>query len=124
MAGWLAERRAAGDSIAQHGFQHQRLGLRPSAGRPFGGRRGAEFVGLSGSEAQRAVDAGWRVLKLAGIEPDGFVAPLRCARRSPRAFAGGPDCCGCTAPAPSASRCPRPGARRAQERWAAHCRHR
>jgi predicted deacetylase len=32
-------------------------------------------VGLDGMETRRAVDAGWRVLKLAGIEPDGFVAP-------------------------------------------------
>ncbi len=38
-------------------------------------RRAAEFAGLDGGETRRAVDAGWRVLKLAGIEPDGFVAP-------------------------------------------------
>src|SRR5262249_20185106 len=38
--------------------------------------RGAgEFTGLDGDETRRAVNAGWRVLKLAGIEPDGFVAP-------------------------------------------------
>jgi len=37
--------------------------------------RSAEFVGLDRDETRRAVDAGWRVLKLAGIEPDGFVAP-------------------------------------------------
>jgi predicted deacetylase len=36
---------------------------------------GAEFVGLDDEETRRAVDAGWRVLKLAGVEPDGFVAP-------------------------------------------------
>jgi uncharacterized protein len=62
MVRWLESRRLGGDSIAQHGFQHLR------------GRRG-EFAGLSGSETRRAVDAGWRVLKLAGIAPDGFVAP-------------------------------------------------
>ena len=50
------------------------------------GRRGGEFVGLDDEETRRAVDAGWRVLKLAGIEPDGFVAPAyaytpRCASR-------------------------------------------
>ena len=39
------------------------------------GKRPAEFVGLDDDETRRAVDAGWRVLKLAGIEPDGFVAP-------------------------------------------------
>ena len=30
---------------------------------------------MSGEEARRAVDAGWRLLKLAGLEPEGFVAP-------------------------------------------------
>jgi predicted deacetylase len=70
MVSWLAERRDAGDSIAQHGFQHVCL------------RRGSllthrpgEFSGLDAEEARRAVNAGWRVMKLAGIEPDGFVAP-------------------------------------------------
>jgi len=67
MTGWLTERRRAGDSIAQHGFQHRRLRRRRSGG--------AEFVGLDGRETKSALDAGWRVLKLAGIEPDGFVAP-------------------------------------------------
>jgi len=78
MTGWLAERRQAGDSIAQHGFQHER----PQRGSLFRhalagmrGRHSAEFVGLDEEETRRAVDAGWRVLKLAGIEPDGFVAP-------------------------------------------------
>ncbi len=76
MTEWLCERRRAGDSIAQHGFQHQHLRGGTSA-RPTlsGGRRFAEFVGLDDDETRRAVDAGWRVLKLAGIEPDGFVAP-------------------------------------------------
>lgn len=78
MTGWLADRRRAGDSIAQHGFQHERTGratlsrqtlLRAPA------RRTGEFVGLDAEETRRAVNAGWRVLKLAGIEPDGFVAP-------------------------------------------------
>jgi predicted deacetylase len=79
MAGWLEERRRRGDSIAQHGFQH----ARPRRGGAFSrqtqahahSRRSAEFVGLDRDETRRAVDAGWRVLKLAGIEPDGFVAP-------------------------------------------------
>jgi predicted deacetylase len=78
MAGWLAERRRTGDSIAQHGFQHEQLRrdtfTRPTL-LPPRSRRSAEFVGLDGEETRRAVDAGWRVLKLAGIEPDGFVAP-------------------------------------------------
>ncbi len=63
MVAWLSERRMAGDSIAQHGFQHSVS------------RRHGEFVGLDAPETRRAVHAGWRVLKLAGIEPDGFVAP-------------------------------------------------
>ncbi len=67
LAEWLDERARAGDAVAQHGFQHRRL----RAGR---GRRG-EFIGLDGDETRRAVLAGRRVLKLAGIQPRGFVAP-------------------------------------------------
>ncbi len=78
MRSWLAERRQAGDSIAQHGFQHEQL-RRGAFSAPTLARvrspRAAEFVGLDGDETRRAVDAGWRVLKLAGLEPDGFVAP-------------------------------------------------
>jgi predicted deacetylase len=78
MTAWLVERRRRGDSIAQHGFRHE-----PSRRGAFSrgslmhapSRRSAEFVGLDGEETRRAVDAGWRLLKLAGIEPDGFVAP-------------------------------------------------
>jgi uncharacterized protein len=78
MTRWLAERRCAGDSIAQHGFQHERTrrqALSPQSLLRAPSRRTGEFVGLDIDETQRAVNAGWRVLKLAGIEPDGFVAP-------------------------------------------------
>lgn len=81
MVDWLLERRRLGDSIAQHGFQHARL-RRPSwprrlLGPTYAGTRNgtAEFVGLGETDTRRAVEAGWRLLKLAGIEPDGFVAP-------------------------------------------------
>jgi hypothetical protein len=78
MARWLLERSRAGDSMAQHGFQHEQLrrgafSRRSLLRRPSG--RSAEFVGLDGDETRRAVDAGRRLLKLAGIEPLGFVAP-------------------------------------------------
>jgi Uncharacterized protein conserved in bacteria (DUF2334) len=78
MVRWLNERRVAGDSIGQHGFRH--VGLR-SPGPARGalaraqGHRPGEFYGLDCEETRRAVNAGWRVLKLAGIEPEGFVAP-------------------------------------------------
>jgi len=78
MVAWLSERGRAGDSIAQHGFQHVRLHPQGAGGRLVSlahGRRTGEFSGLDGDETRRAVNAGWRVLKLAGIEPDGFVAP-------------------------------------------------
>jgi predicted deacetylase len=78
MVQWLSERRRAGDSIAQHGFRHARPRLRPTPRRVLarGHRlRSGEFAGLDGDETRRAVNAGWRVLKLAGIEPEGFVAP-------------------------------------------------
>ncbi|HSD80626.1 MAG TPA: DUF2334 domain-containing protein [Solirubrobacteraceae bacterium] len=65
LAAWLAERARAGDAIAQHGFHHRRLR----------GGGAAEFRGLTGDETRRCVQAGRRVLKLAGVEPRGFVAP-------------------------------------------------
>ena len=87
MVEWLLERRAAGDSIAQHGFQHVRAG-RSRTARTMLGQRPGEFSGLDDDETRRAVHAGWRLMKIAGIEPDGFVAPayaytaaLRCALR-------------------------------------------
>jgi predicted deacetylase len=78
MVGWLSERRRYGDAIAQHGFQHvaSRRGVSPrELIARTRGDRGGEFIGLDSAETRRAVHAGWRVLKLAGIEPDGFVAP-------------------------------------------------
>jgi predicted deacetylase len=78
MVSWLLEHERSGDAIAQHGFQH----LRPGRSRgPYQALRTiradseTEFLGLDAHETRRAVDAGRRVLKLAGIEPRGFVAP-------------------------------------------------
>jgi hypothetical protein len=65
---WLIERREAGDAIAQCGF----TGRATTRG---GGRAHGEFAGLDATETRRAVDAGWRVMRLAGVEPGGFVAP-------------------------------------------------
>src|SRR5579871_4193013 len=70
---WLHERASRGDAVAQHGFCHlqcrpTRLGRRRSSEAP-------EFVGLDSTATVRALDAGRRVLKLAGVEPRGFVAP-------------------------------------------------
>jgi len=74
MIEWLCEQRRAGDSIAQHGFRHGAPRRAPAL--VLGRRRArGEFPGLDAQETRRAVDAGWRVLKLAGVEPDGFVAP-------------------------------------------------
>jgi predicted deacetylase len=87
MVRWLSERRRLGDSIAQHGFQHVRPHrggtTRPMLPHPRSLRAG-EFVGLDDDETRRAVHAGWRVLKLAGIEPDGFVAPAYAYTRALR----------------------------------------
>jgi predicted deacetylase len=78
MIAWLEDRAHAGDALAQHGFQHLQLGRaawpRQLLAHAQGGAS-AEFVGLDDAETQRAVDAGRRVLKLAGLEPRGFVAP-------------------------------------------------
>jgi uncharacterized protein len=75
MASWLTERRRAGDSIAQHGFRHAHLRRGAFSRTALPARRAAEFVGLDAEETRRAVDSGWRLLKLAGLEPHGFVAP-------------------------------------------------
>jgi predicted deacetylase len=78
MVSWLIERERGGDAIAQHGFQHLRS-PRPrgpyEALRTLNADHESEFVGLDARETRRAVDAGWRLMKLAGIEPRGFVAP-------------------------------------------------
>jgi predicted deacetylase len=78
MIDWLTECRRAGDTIAQHGFQHERSphrGWRTPVIDQLADLRGAEFRGLDENETRRAVEAGWRLLKLDGIEPTGFVAP-------------------------------------------------
>ncbi len=78
MVTWLDECRDGGDVIAQHGFQHAQLRAASWPGRLVRSRaraRAAEFVGLDPRETRHAVDAGWRVMRLAGIEPHGFVAP-------------------------------------------------
>ena len=80
MVEWLAECAARGDAIAQHGFQH-----RASAAAPRRSNPAAEFLGLDADETRRAVEAGRRVLRLAGVRPRGFVAPgLRLHRRAAR----------------------------------------
>ena len=87
MIEWLGACRRAGDAIAQHGFKHQRAtrpGWRPSARDQLPGCDGAEFRGLDAGETRRAVEAGWRLLKLDGIEPTGFVAPAYAYTRALR----------------------------------------
>ena len=72
---WLAERRGMGDAIAQHGLRDRcewRAGGAPPARRR---REDAEFTVLDAGETRRAVESGWRILRLAGLEPSGFVAP-------------------------------------------------
>jgi predicted deacetylase len=77
MRAWLEERIDAGDEVAQHGLHHRRSRTRGSlAGRIAAGRTDRrEFVGLDPGETVRAVDAGARILRDAGIAADGFVAP-------------------------------------------------
>ena len=75
---WLATRARCGDEIAQHGFQHLQMRsggpVRQLVARVQGGPA-AEFVGLDGTETRRVIDSGRRVLRLAGLDPRGFVAP-------------------------------------------------
>jgi predicted deacetylase len=60
LAAWLLDCRDRGDAIAQHGFQH---------------RPAAEFARLDPESTHATIEAGKRVLGLAGVEPRGFVAP-------------------------------------------------
>src|SRR5581483_2892630 len=65
VAAWLVERCRHGDAAAQQGFQH----LEPRPGRLLAHprrREASEFAGLDPAQTTRAVDAGRRVLKLAG----------------------------------------------------------
>jgi predicted deacetylase len=59
LADWLADRARRGDAVAQLGLEH----------------RCGEFRGLGEDEARRALLSGRRLLRLAGVEPRGFVAP-------------------------------------------------
>jgi predicted deacetylase len=78
LTAWLAERARLGDEVAQHGFQHAQshpaAPIRQLVARAQGAGA-AEFVGLGPEETRRAIDAGRRILRLAGLDPRGFVAP-------------------------------------------------
>jgi predicted deacetylase len=78
MVRWLDDRAHAGDAIAQHGLRHARTRraspLRQALARLQGGAA-TEFVGLDDEETHNAVEAGRRVMRLAGLDPRGFVAP-------------------------------------------------
>jgi hypothetical protein len=77
VASWLLERAGRGDAIAQHGFHHLQAPQPrwPPHPRHAVARESPEFIGLDGLQTARALDAGRRILKLAGIEPRGFIAP-------------------------------------------------
>ncbi len=74
---WLADRLADGDEIVQQGFCPSR-GRWPGEGRRraaprTGHARPGEFDGLDAEETARALDAGRRILRAAGLAPAGFV---------------------------------------------------
>ena len=70
---WLTDRARRGDAVAQLGLEH----------------RCGEFDDMAEPDARRSLLSGRRLLRLAGVEPHGFVAPgyvytgaLRAALRS------------------------------------------
>jgi predicted deacetylase len=90
-ARWLRQRRATGDAVAQHGLRHARVARVPLHRRGaigFQGGGAAEFVGLDGWRTARALERGRSILRRAGLDPGGFVAPgyayTRHLRRSLR----------------------------------------
>jgi predicted deacetylase len=75
---WLYHRVEDGDCVAQHGLLHarSRRGTLPrSALAWFQGGRAAEFVGLDPASTRERVRTGRAILRDAGFEPRGFVAP-------------------------------------------------
>ncbi len=72
LAAWLLDCRDNGDAIAQHGFQHRRSG---PAGLLRRHGADAEFARMDADATHAGIEAGRRVLALAGVEPRGFVAP-------------------------------------------------
>ncbi len=62
LAAWLLDCRDRGDTVAQHGFHG-------------GDARRPEFSGLGADETRASLEAGRRLLALAGVAPRGFVAP-------------------------------------------------
>jgi predicted deacetylase len=78
LAAWLRDRRRRGDAVAQHGLIHAQLrrarGARQMAARWQGGRA-AEFAGLGAEATVAALARGRGILRRAGLEPRGFVAP-------------------------------------------------
>jgi uncharacterized protein len=66
---WVRDRRAAGDALLQHGYDHT------TEPRSIVGRRRAEFAALPAHEAGlRLIAAGTTMERLA-LRPDGFVPP-------------------------------------------------
>ncbi|HZG90804.1 MAG TPA: DUF2334 domain-containing protein [Pseudonocardia sp.] len=76
LAGWLHERRAGGDAVAVHGFDHTAdpCAAGQLAGLPRIGRR-AEFAALPRHEAGLRLTAARRVLTALGLRTDVFVPP-------------------------------------------------
>jgi predicted deacetylase len=72
LAAWLLDCRDRGDAIAQHGFQHRRPG---PAGLLRRHNPEAEFAAMDADATHASIEAGRRMLTLAGVEPRGFVAP-------------------------------------------------
>ncbi len=74
LVGWLRERRACGDAIVLHGYDHSHdpLGTRLAGG--LLGRR-AEFAGLPRHEAGLRLIAARRALAVNGLGTDLFAAP-------------------------------------------------
>jgi predicted deacetylase len=76
---WLYDRVSDGDALAQHGLMHDRGVRRTSFGREviarLQGGQAAEFVGLSHRSTCERVRTGRAILRDAGFDARGFVAP-------------------------------------------------
>lgn len=85
-AEWLRERQRQGDEIILHGFEHVELhkprGAWDKIRNQLCTRGEGEFLTLTYSEARNRIERGLAILKAAGVESRGFVAPAWLINRS------------------------------------------
>jgi predicted deacetylase len=85
-AEWLCERQREGDEIILHGFEHNEVhkaqGVRDWIKNQLYTQGEGEFLALNYEEARNRIERGIAILKAAGVESSGFVAPAWLINRA------------------------------------------